>query len=70
MTTSYTTKPNDRWDLIAFAAYGDPNRFPEIVAANKGVPATDIIAGGVVILIPISEAVPLQTTSQLPPWKR
>lgn len=60
----------DRWDLIAFYAYGDATKFNLIIRANTSVPITVIVPAGIRLLIPIlpptSNAIP---TAQLPPWK-
>lgn len=50
-STSYTVQPGDTlWD-IARTFYGDPRRYPEIVAANH-IPNPDLIFPGQVFVIP------------------
>lgn len=79
--TEYITKPGDRWDLIAYKAYGTLNLVADddgnqvspiglIVRANPTIPVTDIIQEGLLLQIPIIKSSALQTDlSQLPPWK-
>jgi len=70
--TQYTTVAGDRWDLLAFAAYGDANRFPEIMAVNPAIPARDEIQAGTVVILPVQEVQTNSTVSPslMPPWKR
>ncbi len=70
-TTQYTCVEGDRWDTIAFKAYGDAADFQGIIAANPSVPITDELTAGVRLNIPIKET-PNETTQNelLPPWKR
>jgi hypothetical protein len=81
--TSYTTKQSDRWDLIAYAAYGafkitisDEDGNPKevdsmdyIIQANRGIPITAELPPGLILKIPIVEFVQTKTES-MPPWKR
>lgn len=60
------TLEGDRWDLIAYRAYGDPYAFERIIAANPHLPIRPVLPGGLVVRVPVVEA---QTTSGLPPWK-
>lgn len=69
MFTEYITKESDRWDLIAWAAYGDVSKMPEIIAANPKVPVYDVLPSGIKLLIPVSSLPPGDDLS-LPPWKR
>lgn len=69
--TQYTVIEGDRWDMIAYAAYGDASRMKDLIEANKGVPIYGTLPAGLQINVPI-----LQTPSKdvqnelLPPWKR
>lgn len=68
-TIPYTTKPGDRWDLIAQWAYNNPNAYDIIQDANPNISLTEELDGGITLLIPVVE--PIETdTSLLPPWKR
>lgn len=69
MITSYITKKGDRWDLIAFKAYGDANKLGPIIRANPAVPLYDELPGGLTLNIPVMDR-PKVSTEQLPPWKR
>lgn len=71
----YLTKPGDRWDLIAYAMYGDPTRYGEIVDANRaayvGLDLAPIPPGlepGMTLRIPIIDAA--QIAADAPPWRR
>lgn len=67
--TTYTTKPGDRWDLIAYSAYGDVTKVVELIAANPRVPISAVIAENTILNIPIKEN-DLLKAELLPPWKR
>lgn len=71
-TTTYITQPNDRWDLVAYKAYGDAARFPDLVKANPGVAAEPLLPSGIELRIPVLDVAPIaqSTTNLLPPWKR
>lgn len=70
MNTQYITLAGDRWDTIAFKAYGDctTNQIKIIKDANPYVIVGDEFSEGVILNVPIME----QTSSinDLPPWKR
>jgi len=70
--TTYTTIEGERWDSIAYKAYGDPMRLLEIAEANPGVALVDRLPGGLKLLIPVDEAAEAESIDQelLPPWKR
>jgi phage tail protein X len=69
--TQYKTIQGQRWDNVAYAAYGDASLFPSIVEANPGLPAYDVLPAGTILRVPVIE-VPETTTDELllPPWKR
>jgi nucleoid-associated protein YgaU len=67
--TTYTTIEGDRWDTVAWKAYGDATRYPEIAAANRTIPLDDVLPAGTILQIPIADVVTLDV-SLLPPWKR
>lgn len=70
--TEYITKEGDRWDTVAFLAYGDPFAYKEIAYANPGFPVTAVMPAGIRIVVPIiktADAV-LNDADTLPPWKR
>ena len=67
--TTYTAKQGDRWDTVAYKAYGDPLRISDIIAANPNVPIRDEIKAGTVLNIPFIPE-PTLDESLLPPWKR
>lgn len=67
--TQYTTREGDRWDLIAYRAYGDANNITPIVEANKGIAIDDVLRAGVVLNIPVLARAEADK-SLLPPWKR
>jgi phage tail protein X len=67
----YITNEGERWDNIAFAAYGDALKMAAIIDANPDVPLDTVFKAGTRLLIPILET-STETTddSLLPPWKR
>lgn len=67
--TKYITKEGDRWDTIAYKAYGNPLLITPIVEANPGVPKTPVIPSGITLYIPVRERESVDT-NLLPPWKR
>lgn len=70
MNTEYITTEGQRWDSIAFLAYGDASLYPTIQSANPFIPRADTLAGGLRLQIPILENSATTDESLLPPWKR
>lgn len=70
MNTEYVTIQGDRWDSIAFKAYGDSSMLSKIQDANPNIPLVDNFDGGIKILIPIIEILDTTNVDLLPPWKR
>jgi hypothetical protein len=64
----YTTRDGDRWDLIAYAHYGDPWLFEPIIQANRHVPIRPTLPGGIKLKVPVRER--KVATADVPPWKR
>lgn len=67
--TRYTTVQGDRWDTVAFKAYGDATKYSAIAEVNPTVPKNVVIPSGVVLNIPVLETATTET-SNLPPWKK
>lgn len=79
--TLYTTKTGDRWDTVAFLAYGtvgritladgtDKDVISIIAEANPTVPLTGILPEGIAMNIPIVETPAVVDIINVPPWKR
>lgn len=69
--TTYTTKTGDRWDLVAYQAYGDHTAMQGIMEANPTVPIPPPLDAGIQLRIPIIETQTTEVKTQLlPPWKR
>lgn len=67
----YLVKDGDRWDSIAFKAYGDPTLISGIIEANKATVISAVLVAGTKIVIPILEQGEVVIDSELlPPWKR
>lgn len=67
----YIVKDGDRWDTIAFKAYGDASMVNGIIEANTAVVVSPTLTSGTRIIIPIIEQSEVQLDSELlPPWKR
>ena len=67
--TRYITKQGDRWDLIAYKAYGDATMIDILIMENPGIPVEPILPEGITLNIPIVDE-PEVDKSLLPPWKR
>lgn len=52
----YTTGPADRWDLIAWRAYGDPTQIAPIIAANPTVAISPVLPQGITVFCPLIAA--------------
>ena len=66
----YVTQPLDRWADIAQLAWGQPEKWPEIAAANPAVALVTVFTPGTVIFVPIiSTPANATTTVGLPSWK-
>lgn len=68
--TQYLTKQGDRWDNIAYQAYGDATRYMQIIQANKPLAIEEELPAGIKINIPILEEDQSPPLDLLPPWKR
>jgi len=66
----YVTREGDRWDLLAWHFYADPHRYEPLIAANPQVPISPILEAGLLLAIPVLEAVAASDPAALPPWKR
>ena len=71
----YVTKPGDRWDLIAYAMYGDPTLYSVLIDANRAAyvglelaAIPPVLEAGLTLRAPVLDAVPLATDA--PPWRR
>jgi phage tail protein X len=81
-TTEYITKPGDRWDLIAYKAYGTVdditlddgstvNAMSYIAQANPDISLDSVLTEGLLMQIPIVANSSVETdVSLLPPWKQ
>jgi len=67
----YVAKQGDRWDTIAFKAYGDSTLINGIIEANPTIVISPILEAGTRVIVPILEQGDIQIDSELlPPWKR
>lgn len=67
MSSTYTTKQGDMWDLIAKRVYGDEYLLHKLMDANPDDIETVIFSAGVVLTVPdVSSA----SNNNLPPWKK
>lgn len=67
----YIVKDGDRWDTIAYKAYGDATLFNGIIEANPAFTVTAVLEAGTRLIIPILDNSDIEVDSQLlPPWKR
>jgi phage tail protein X len=70
--TPYPVEEGERWDTVAYKAYGDATQTYPIILANPGVLLNTRLEAGVVLMIPILSlndniALPAE---KLPPWKQ
>lgn len=70
--TQYKTVEGDRWDTVAFKAYGDctGTQIDTIKSANPYVTAKDVLPAGIYLNIPILEESAESIEENLPPWKK
>lgn len=67
----YVAKQGDRWDTIAFKAYGDATLINGLIEANPTIVISPILEIGTRVIVPILEQGDIQINSELlPPWKR
>jgi len=65
----YITNQGERWDTVAYKAYGDAMLFPKIAEANRGIPLDVVFVDGISLKVPVLDKVSIDT-NLLPPWKR
>jgi phage tail protein X len=65
----YTSKQGDRWDSIAYDAYGDEKYMKEIADANIEIALDVPIPAGTLLRIPVLDIVQINK-ELLPPWLR
>lgn len=70
MNTEYVTVEGDRWDTIAYKAYGDASKFQQIIEANPEAVVGAVFEPGIRLIVPIVETVNSTDKNLLPPWKR
>lgn len=68
--TTYTVVEGDRWDTIAYKAYGVAGRFREIQEVNPFVPVRTEPVPGTVLIVPVEEVTVAEVSPSLPPWKQ
>jgi phage tail protein X len=80
--TDYTTKAGDRWDMIAYKAYGtvnnitledgnEVNAMSHIINNNPDVAIESVLTEGLLLKIPVIANSNIKTEAELlPPWKR
>lgn len=67
----YITKEGDRWDNIAFAAFGKASRVDLLIDSNPQIPSDAALPGGLKMIVPVIERERAEVEAALlPPWKR
>lgn len=68
----HITVDGDRWDLLAALYRDDPYDYEPILLANRDVPWTAELEGGIRLVIPLPETATetLFDSADLPPWRR
>lgn len=69
MNTTIITTQGDRWELIAYRAYGDITRMGDIIRANPRLPLYTVFPPGITVNIPVISK-PAIDKSKLPVWRR
>jgi hypothetical protein len=81
-TIEYITTAGDRWDLIAYKAYGTIslltlddgstiNAMSLLIISNPDIPVNSVLEPGLLLQLPVVPIPTTQLNSQLlPPWKR
>ena len=70
-TTEYITSSPERWDSIAYKAYGSVEKMDVIIRANPAISIADMIPEGILLQIPILPETEIKTANELLPlWKR
>jgi len=65
----YLVSAPERWDNVAYKAYGNPGMIEGIVSANPDVQITSIIPAGTILNIPVVSSDEQATAADdLPPW--
>lgn len=62
---AYVTGPADRWDTIAWKAYGDPTLVSGLILSNPTLPISPVLPPGVTLYCPLIAA-PAPPPSSLP----
>lgn len=66
---SYVTEDKDRWDLIAYKFYANPNKYEEIIKANPTIKANPVLTAGIKLKIPVLQEE--QTIKfEVAPWRK
>ena len=69
MSTTYTTRQGDTWDVISKRVYGSEIYLHKLIAANFRYRAVAVFSDGVVLEVPeVDTRQP--DTDRLPVWKR
>jgi phage tail protein X len=68
---THITVAGERWDSLAWQYYGDATLISPIIQANPEVPIEAVFEAGLLIGVPLLIENPtVQTSADLPPWKR
>lgn len=69
--TTIVTKDGERWDQVAFRAYGVGGDMRLIMDANPDVGLWERLPAGIVLTVPVVDGPPVVVDSEkVPPWKR
>lgn len=60
-----TTQDGDRWDLLAWRAYGDALAVDRLIAANPHIAIAPTLPGGLQVWCPVVAS----PSTAVPPWK-
>lgn len=66
-SVKYTTIQGDKFDMLAYRAYGDEFKSHHIIQANPEYADVLVFEAGIELTIPI---ISKEAAATLPPWKR
>lgn len=69
MSSIYSTKQGDMWDLISYRVYGTEKYVKTLLEANPAYRTIAVFPAGITLSCPDVSST-TSTSSILPPWKR
>lgn len=70
MRLTHVTQAGERWDTIAWQYYRDVRQVPRLIEANPHAPVSPALPSGLVLAVPLIDAVVAHHPAGVPPWRR